>query len=164
MTVPGADALPYLQKAFETIALAKVSESAEQARQLGFFDHHDKIVLNKRRLIGEAKQAVLELVDDGYTPPPAGGEPIYAIGRRGIGAIYSAVHAMKVGGYISEYDQKLAQALGRVLCGGDLTSPQWVTEQYILDLEFEEESTLALEPKTQERIMAILQTGKPLRN
>ena len=71
---------------------------------------------------------------------------------------------MKVGGYISEYDQRLAQALGRVLCGGDLTSPQWVTEQYILDLEFEEDSTLALEPKTQERIMAILQMGKPLRN
>jgi 3-hydroxyacyl-CoA dehydrogenase len=164
MTVPGADALPYLQKAFETIALAKVAESAEQARQLGFFDKNDKIVLNKRRLIGEAKQAVLELVADGYTPPPAGGEPIYAIGKRGIGAIYAAVHAMKVGGYISEYDQKLAQALGRVLCGGDLTSPQWVTEQYILDLEWDEASKLALEPKTQERIMAILQTGKPLRN
>ena len=71
---------------------------------------------------------------------------------------------MKVGGYISEYDQKLAQTLGRVLCGGDLTSPQWVTEQYILDLEWDESSKLALEPKTQERIMAILQTGKPLRN
>jgi len=164
MTVPGADALPYLQKAFETIALAKVAESAEQARQLGFFDKNDKIVLNKRRLIGEAKQAVLELVADGYTPPPTGGEPIYAIGKRGIGAIYAAVHAMRVGGYISEYDQRLAQTLGRVLCGGDLTSPQWVTEQYILDLEWDESSKLALEPKTQERIMAILQTGKPLRN
>jgi 3-hydroxyacyl-CoA dehydrogenase len=164
MTVPGADALPYLQKAFETIALAKVAESAEQARQLGFFDNNDKIVLNKRRLIGAAKQAVLELVAEGYTPPPPGGEPVYAIGRRGISAIYAAVHAMKVGGYISEYDQKLAQTLGRVLCGGDLTSPQWVTEQYILDLEWDEAAKLALEPKTQERIMAILQTGKPLRN
>src|SRR3982750_3266442 len=76
-------------------------------------------------------------------PPPGGGEPIYAIGKRGIGAIYSAVHAMRVGGYISEYDQKLAQTLGRVLCGGDLTSPQWVTEQYILDLEWAEASQLA---------------------
>jgi 3-hydroxyacyl-CoA dehydrogenase len=164
MTVPGADALPYLQKAFETIALAKVAESAEQARQLGFFDQHDKIVMNKRRLIGEAKQAVLELVADGYTPPPPGGEPIYAIGKRGISAIYAGVHAMRVGGYISEYDQKLAQALARVLSGGDLSSPQWVTEQYILDLEWDEASKLALEPKTQERITAILQTGKPLRN
>jgi 3-hydroxyacyl-CoA dehydrogenase len=164
MTVPGADALPYLQKAFETIALAKVAESAEQAQLLGFFDKHDKIVMNKQRLIGEAKQAVLELVADGYTPPPAGGEPIYAIGKRGLGAIYAGVHAMRVGGYISEYDQKLAHALARVLSGGDLSSPQWVSEQYILDLEWEEASKLALEPKTQERIMAILQTGKPLRN
>jgi 3-hydroxyacyl-CoA dehydrogenase len=164
MAVPGADAMPYLQKAFETIALAKVAESAEQARQLGFFDQHDKIVMNKRRLIGEAKQAVLELVADGYTPPPPGGEPIYAIGKRGISAIYAGVHAMRVGGYISEYDQKLAQALARVLSGGDLSSPQWVTEQYILDLEWDEASKLALEPKTQERITAILQTGKPLRN
>jgi 3-hydroxyacyl-CoA dehydrogenase len=164
MAVPGADALPYLQKAFETIALAKVAESAEHARQLGFLDKHDKIVMNKRRLIGEAKQAVLELAADGYTPPPAGGEPIYAIGKRGIGAIYAGVHAMRVGGYISEYDQKLAHALARVLCGGDLTNPQWVTEQYILDLELEEAGKLGLEPKTQERIMTFLQTGKPLRN
>ena len=163
MQVAGADALPYLQKVFETIALAKVSESAEMARELGFFGKHDKIIMNKEQLIGEAKQAVLELVADGYTPPPRG-EPIYAIGRRGLGALASGVHGMRVGGYISEYDQKIARALAWVLCGGDLTSPQWVTEQYILDLELEEASKLVVEPKTQERIMAILQTGKPLRN
>ncbi len=162
--VPGVDPLPYLQQVFETIALAKVGESAEQVRALGFFDANDKIVMNKERLIGEAKRAVLELVASGYTPPPAGGEPIYAIGRRGLGALYTALHGMRAAGYISEYDQKLAKALAWVLCGGDLSSPQWVTEQYILDLEFEEASKLGLEPKTQERIMAILQTGKPLRN
>ncbi len=164
MRAGGDDALPYLQKAFETIGLAKVSESAEQARQLGFLDQHDKIVMNRERLIGEAKQAVLQLVADGYTPPPPQGEPIYAIGRRGLGAIASAVHGMRVGGYLSEYDQKLAKALAWVLCGGDLSQPQWVTEQYILDLEAEETSKLIVEPKTQARIMAILQTGKPLRN
>jgi 3-hydroxyacyl-CoA dehydrogenase len=71
---------------------------------------------------------------------------------------------MRVGGYASEHDQKIAKALGWVLCGGDLSTPQWVTEQYILDLEWEEGAKLGLEPKTQERIMAILQTGKPLRN
>ncbi|MFL5801824.1 MAG: 3-hydroxyacyl-CoA dehydrogenase NAD-binding domain-containing protein [Roseiflexaceae bacterium] len=164
MRAGGDDALPYLQKVFETIGLAKVSESAEQARQLGFLDQHDKIIMNRERLIGEAKQAVLQLVADGYTPPPPEGEPIYAIGRRGLGAIAAAVHGMRVGGYLSEYDQKLAKALARVLCGGDLSQPQWVTEQYILDLEFEEATRLGVEPKTQERIMAILQTGKPLRN
>jgi 3-hydroxyacyl-CoA dehydrogenase len=69
-----------------------------------------------------------------------------------------------VGGYISEYDQQLGKALAWVLCGGDLSQPQWVSEQYILDLEFEESLKLIVEPKTQARIMAILQTGKPLRN
>jgi 3-hydroxyacyl-CoA dehydrogenase len=164
MRAGGDDALPYLQKAFETIALAKVSESAEQARQLGFLDEGDKIVMNRERLIGEAKQTVHQLAAAGYVAPPPEGEPIYAIGRRGLGAIASAVHGMKVGGYISDYDQKLAKALAWALCGGDLSQPQWVTEQYILDLEFEQSTKLILEPKTQERIMAILQTGKPLRN
>ena len=164
MTVPGTDPLPYLQKAFETIALAKVAESAEQGRQLGFFDQHDTIVMNKERLIGVAKRVVLELAAAGYTPPPAEGEPVYAIGNRGMSAIAAALHGMRAGGYISAYDQKLAKALAFVLCGGDLTAPQWVTEQYLLDLEFEENAKLVLEPKTQERMMAILQTGKPLRN
>jgi 3-hydroxyacyl-CoA dehydrogenase len=164
MRAGGDDALPYLQKAFETVALAKVSESAEQARQLGFLDERDRIVMNKERLIGEAKRMVIKLAADGYMPPPPGGEPIYAIGRRGLGALYAGIYGMKVAGYISEYDEKLAKALARVLCGGDLSKPQWVTEQYILDLEAEESMKLAVEPKTQERIMAILQTGKPLRN
>src|SRR5262249_14392521 len=124
----------------------------------------DKIVMNRERLLGEAKQMVLRLVAEGYAAPPPEGEPIYAIGRRGLGAIASAVHGMKVGGYISDYDKKLANALAWVLCGGDLSQPQWVTEQYILDLEFEQATKLIVEPKTQERIMAILQTGKPLRN
>lgn len=164
MRATGADALPYLRQAFETIAMAKVSESAEQARELGFFDQHDTIVMNKERLLSAAKQMVLSMVAAGYTPPPPGGEPIYAIGRRGLAALASELHNMRVGGYISEYDQKLATALGWVLCGGDLTSPQWVTEQYILDLEHEETNKLLVEPKTHERIMAILQSGKPLRN
>ena len=86
------------------------------------------------------------------------------IGKRGIGAMYAAIHGMRTGGYLSDYDVTLAKALARTLCGGDLSAPQWVTEQYILDLEFEESGKLALQPKTQERIMAILQTGKPLRN
>jgi 3-hydroxyacyl-CoA dehydrogenase len=164
MTVPGADPLPYLQQAFETIGLAKVSESAAQARELGFLDRNDTIVMNKEQLIGEAKRTVLQLVAGGYTPPPAGGEPIYAIGKRGLAAIAASLHAMRVGGYASPHDEKVGKALGWALSGGDLSSPQWVTEQYILDLELEETLKLIVEPKTQERMMAILQTGKPLRN
>jgi 3-hydroxyacyl-CoA dehydrogenase len=161
---PHADALPYLQQAFETVAMAKVSESAELAQKLGYLAQDDKVVMNKERLIGEAKAEVLRMVAEGYTPPPAGGEPVYALGKRGIAALGSALHAMRVGGYISEYDQKLAKALAYVMCGGDLSQPQFVTEQYLLDLEWEQASQLALQPKTQERIMHILQTGKPLRN
>ncbi|GAB4119058.1 MAG: 3-hydroxyacyl-CoA dehydrogenase/enoyl-CoA hydratase family protein [Roseiflexaceae bacterium] len=161
---PETDPLPLLRRAFETIAMAKVSESAEQALALGYLDRGDRIVMNKAHLLAEAKREALAMVAQGYSPPPPSGDPIYAIGRRGLGAIASAVHGMRIGGYISEYDQKLTKALARALCGGDLTSPQWVTEQYILDIEQHEAMQLALEPKTQERIMHILNTGKPLRN
>jgi 3-hydroxyacyl-CoA dehydrogenase len=106
----------------------------------------------------------LALVAAGYTPPPPGGEPVYAMGKRGIAVLQAALYGMRQGGFISDYDKKLATALASTLCGGDLSSPQWVTEQYILDLEFEETAKLIVEPKTQERIMAILQNGKPLRN
>ena len=164
MHTPHVDALPYFRQAFETIAMAKVGESAEASRQLGFMDEDDKLVMNKERLIAEAKASVLELVQTGYTPPPRGGEPIYAFGKRGLAAIGANLHGMKVGGYVSEYDVKLAKALAFVMCGGDLSTPQWVTEEYILDLEIEEFLKLAQEPKTQERIMGMLQSGKPVRN
>ena len=164
MHTPHVDALPYFQQAFEMIAMAKVRESAEQAKQLGYLDENDTIVMNRERLLGEAKKAVLELAEQGYTAPPPEGEPIYALGRRGMAAIGSALHGMKLGGYISAHDEKVAKALAYVMSGGDLTSPQWVTEQYLLDLEREQNAKLMMEPKTQERVMAILQTGKPLRN
>ena len=89
---------------------------------------------------------------------------MYALGRRGIAAVAASLHAMRVGGYVSNHDVKVAKALAFVMSGGDLTSPQWVSEQYLLDLEFEQNAALVLDPKTQERMMAILQTGKPLRN
>ncbi len=159
-----ADALPYLKHAFETVALAKVSESAEHAKQLGYLDQDDRIVMNKERLIGEAKKEVLALAAAGYTAPPAAGEPVYAMGKRGYAALSSGLHAMRVGGYISEYDQKLARKLAFVMAGGDLSREQWVTEQYLLDLEYDAITSLATEEKTQERIMGMLQTGKPVRN
>ncbi|KAB8144046.1 3-hydroxyacyl-CoA dehydrogenase/enoyl-CoA hydratase family protein [Chloroflexia bacterium SDU3-3] len=156
------DPLPLFQQVFETIALAKVSESAEQARAMGFLVQGDRVVMNREHLIGEAKREVLRMAAEGYAPPaPA---PIYAVGRRAVAAAASNIHQMVVAGYISEYDQKLATALTWVLAGGDFTSPQWVTEQYILDMEVESFMRLACEPRTLERIMAMLQNGKPLRN
>lgn len=160
----GADPLPYLQQVFEAIAFAKVSESGYQARAIGFLDESDPIVMNDDYLIGYAKQVALDLAEVGYTPPAANATPIYALGRRGKAALLMAVEQMRWGGFISKHDALIARKLAHVLCGGDLSAPQWVSEQYILDLEREAFVSLMGEAKTQERIAHMLQTGKPLRN
>lgn len=160
----GADLLPYLQQVFEAIAFAKVSESGYQARAIGFLDDSDPIVMNDDYLIGYAKQVALDLAEVGYTPPAANDTPIYALGRRGKAAMLMAVEQMRWGGFISKHDALIAKKLAHVLAGGDLSAPQWVSEQYILDLEREAFVSLMGEPKTQERIAHMLQTGKPLRN
>ncbi|HEX6288282.1 MAG TPA: 3-hydroxyacyl-CoA dehydrogenase/enoyl-CoA hydratase family protein [Herpetosiphonaceae bacterium] len=160
----GADLLPYLQAIFETIGFAKVSESAAQARALGFLDEADPIVMNDDYLIGYARQVALDLSEIGYTPPASNDTPIYALGRRGKAALLMAVEQLRWGGFMSEHDALIAGKLAHVLCGGDLSAPQWVSEQYILDLEREAFLSLMGEPKTQQRIGHMLQTGKPLRN
>ncbi len=158
------DALPYLQKLFETIGFAKVSESALQARQLGFLSDQDLIVANDEHVLGVAKQVALDLAEQGYTPPDRKAKSIYALGQRGKAAMQLAIQQFRWGGYISEYDAVIAGRLAHVLCGGDLSSPAWVTEDYLLDLEREAALWLLQQPKTQERIMSILKSGKPLRN
>jgi 3-hydroxyacyl-CoA dehydrogenase len=96
--------------------------------------------------------------------PPVRGKNCYAAGRDGLAALRLAVYQMREGDYASEHDAKIANKLAYVLCGGELSSPQWVDEQYILDLEREAFLSLCGEPKTLERIWHMLQTGKPLRN
>jgi len=160
----GVDPLPYLQKVFETIAFAKVSESAHHARTLGFLDDADHIVMNDDHLIGYAKQQALDLAELGYTAPSRSATPIYAVGRRGKAAMLTAIKQLEWGRFISPHDALIARKLAHVLSGGDLSTPQWVSEQYILDLEREAFVSLMGEPKTQERIGHMLQTGKPLRN
>jgi 3-hydroxyacyl-CoA dehydrogenase len=159
----GVNMLPYIQQAFETIAFAKVSESGQHAQALRFLDEDDVIVMNDDHLIGYAKQEALKLVEQGYRPPQPG-TPIYAIGRAGKAAMLTAIKQLEWGGFISEHDALIARKLAHVLAGGDLSSPQWVSEQYILDLEREAFVSLMGEPKTQERIGHMLKTGKPLRN
>jgi 3-hydroxyacyl-CoA dehydrogenase len=158
------DALPYLQKVFETIGFAKVSESGEQARGLGFLTAQDVVVANDEQLIGVAKQTALAMAEAGYTPPDRHARSIYAIGVRGKAAMKMAINQLRWGGYISEYDAFIANKLAHVLCGGDLSAPAWVTEDYILDLEREAALSLLREPKTQDRIMFMLKNSKPLRN
>jgi 3-hydroxyacyl-CoA dehydrogenase len=157
------DPLPYLQKVFEMIALAKVSGSAEEARQMGFLTATDRTLVNADHLIYEAKQMVLTLAATGYRPPNRAGE-IWAAGANGLALLQTMVWAMKEAGYISEHDALIANQTASILTGGKLTRPQWVDADYILDLERETFLFLLGTEKSLARVQQMLKTGKPLRN
>jgi len=144
------------------IGMAKVATSAEEARQMGFLGACDRIVMSRDQLIAEAKRTVLELVAQNYRPPMRA--KIYAAGERMLAALRIAIYSMLQGKYISEHDAKIGEKVAFVLCGGNLTAPAWVDEQYILDLEREAFISLCGEEKTRERISHFVNTGKPLRN
>ena len=162
MRTPGVEALPLLQRIFEQIGLAKVATSAEEARKFGILSACDRIVLNRELLLSEAKKEVLHMVAAAYSPPMP--EKIYAGGRDALAAMQVGIYMMQKGGYITEYEQQIAGKLAYVLTGGNISSPTWVDEQYILDLEREAFMSLCGQEKTQQRMWNILQTGKPLRN
>ncbi|MBZ0310278.1 MAG: enoyl-CoA hydratase/isomerase family protein, partial [Anaerolineae bacterium] len=157
-----ASVLPHLQKVFEQIGLAKVSMSAMEAREMGFLTKADRIVLNRDHLLAEAKKEVLALVQSGAPAP----EPvqIYAAGRDMLAVLNLGVWQLKESGYATEYDTVIGKHLAYVLAGGDASGPQWVSEQYILDLEREAFLELVKNEKTMARITNMLETGKPLRN
>ncbi len=155
------DVLAGLQKAFETIATAKVSGSAKEAKALGFLAASDKIVMNRAHLLGEAKALALALSETYQQSKP---EPVYAAGRDAFAALLLAVASLKEAGYASEHDALIAGKLAHILTGAGLAEPQWVDQQYLLNLEREAFLGLIMETKTQERIMHMLQTNKPLRN
>jgi 3-hydroxyacyl-CoA dehydrogenase len=155
--------LPLLQQALQTIAMAKVSTSAAEARSLGFLSVADQIVMNRDHQLGGAKRLVLELVAAGYAAP-ARVKTCYAAGRDALAALRAGLYVMQQGGYMSEYDLHVSGKVAHVLCGGDLSAGQWVDEQYFLDLERETFVSLCGEAKTLERIKYMLETGKPLRN
>jgi 3-hydroxyacyl-CoA dehydrogenase len=112
--------------------------------------------------LAEAKKEVLHMVAAGYRPPAP--EPIYAAGRDALASLRIGAWMFKEGNYITQYDHHIASKLAYVMCGGELTRSQWVSEQYILDLEREAILSLFGEEKTQARMWSLLQTGKPLRN
>jgi 3-hydroxyacyl-CoA dehydrogenase len=155
-----------LKPVFENIAVAKVSTSGEEARELGYLRRADLVAMNLDRLIADAKQTALGLVRGEWRQTaPAPGEPsIRVLGEEFSAAAKLAVHMMLRGEYISEYDALVARKLGHILAGGALTSSQLVSEQYLLDLEREAFVSLCGERKTQERIAHTLKTGRPLRN
>ena len=153
-----------LKDRFLTVAMAKVSTSAEEAFELGYLQK-DKysISMNRSRLIADAKAKAIELADAGYTKPVQR-KDIRVLGKQGLGIVYAGANTMYSGNYISEHDKKISEKLGYVMCGGDLSSPTEVTEQYLLDLEREVFLSLCGERKTLERIQSIVTKGKPLRN
>jgi len=155
--------IPKLIEHCKTLAMASVSTSAAEAYKYGYLiEGRDEIVMNAGRNIAEAKSKVLELAD-GYTQPLPR-KDIKVLGRTGLGALYTFANELKLGKYASDHDIKIAKKIAFVLSGGDLTGPQTVSEQYLLDIEREAFLSLTGEKKTQERIQHMLQTNKPLRN
>ncbi len=156
--------LPVLRDRFMTIAMAKVSTSGAEAYQSGLLRKgHDAITMNQKRLIAEAKKSVLDLAAAGYTKPQPKND-IKVLGKEALGAFLTGINGMLLGNYISEYDKKIAQKLAYVMSGGDLSQPNLVSEQYLLDLEREAFVSLCGERKTLERLQSVIKTGKPVRN
>ncbi len=160
--VDPTDPYPALKQVFETIGMAKVSSSAEEARELGFLGSADSWSMNGDHRVSAARATVSALARSGYAPSVAA--PLPVMGRGGTALIDSALHNMLEGRFISEHDRKIGHEIARVLSGGDLAGPTTVSEQHILDLERESFLRLCGEPKTHARIEALLKTGKPLRN
>jgi len=152
-----------LKPIFENIAMAKVSTSAEEARDLAYLRPADLVGMNRDRLVADAKETALALVRARRGGPPAQAE-IRVLGEQFLAAAKLAIHMMLRGEYISEYDAHVARKLAGVLAGGPLSAPQTVSEQYVLDLEREAFVSLCGERKTLERIQHTLKTGQPLRN
>jgi 3-hydroxyacyl-CoA dehydrogenase len=153
-----------LKDRFFAIATAKVATSAHEAFDMGILRKgHDQIVMNQGRRIGEAKKSVIEIFDAGYTMPQQR-KDIKVLGRLGLGAMLAGINGMWRGNYATDHDALVARKLAYVMCGGDLSEPQMVSEQYLLDLEREAFLSLCGERKTLERIQSVLKSGKPLRN
>jgi 3-hydroxyacyl-CoA dehydrogenase len=156
------DPYPALKQTFETIGMAKASTSAEEARDLGFLGPADGWSMNGDHRVAAAKAVALALARSGYAAPrPA---QLSVMGRGGLALLEMALFNMLEGRFISEHDHKIGREIARVLSGGDVAGPTTVSEQHILDLEREAFLRLCGEPKTHERIEALLKTGKPLRN
>jgi 3-hydroxyacyl-CoA dehydrogenase len=160
---PGLDQFEVLKRNFETVAMAKVSTSAVEAKHLGLLKEGDEAVMNRDRLIEQAKQAVLELVREGYRPPTPR-DDILVLGEPALTKFKLGVHLMKRAGYISEHDGAIGLKIAEVMSGGRLTRATMVSEQYLLDLEREAFVSLCGMRPTQERMSHMLRTGKPLRN
>jgi 3-hydroxyacyl-CoA dehydrogenase len=153
-----------LKNRFLTIATAKVATSALEAFELGIYRKgEDEVVINQSRRITEAKRSVIQMADSGYVAPVVR-KDVKVLGRSALGTLYAGIHGMWRANYATDHDVTVAKKLAYVMCGGDLSEPTVVGEQYLLDLEREAFLSLCGEKKTLERIQSVLKGGKPLRN
>lgn len=158
-----SDLIPFISRAFETVATAKVATSAQEGKVLGYLSNQDRITMNLDLLLHDARETVIALSKEGYTPPRKK-DNIRVVGRTGRALLEAFLYYMKEGTYISAHDELVAKKLANVMTGGDLPQHALVTEDYLLELEREAFLSLCGEQKTQDRMRSILQTGQPLRN
>jgi 3-hydroxyacyl-CoA dehydrogenase len=153
-----------LKNRFLTIATAKVATSAMEGYSIGVYRKGlDEVVINQNRRVTEAKRSVIEMSDSGYTMPVQR-KDVKVLGRSALGALYAGINGMWRAHYATDHDVTVAKKLAYVMCGGDLSEPSLVSEQYLLDLEKEAFLSLCGEKKTLERIQSVLKGGKPVRN
>ncbi|CAG0972649.1 MAG: 3-hydroxyacyl-CoA dehydrogenase/enoyl-CoA hydratase family protein [Bacteroidetes bacterium] len=153
-----------LRKRFLTIGQAQVSTSAHEAFELGYLRKgQDEVIVSRAHQLQYAKKAVLHMAQKGYTMPIPRTD-IEVLGNEGLGIVYVGAHSMKSGNYISEHDQLISEKLGYIMCGGNLSQPSKVSEQYLLNLERKAFLELCTERKTLERLQSIITSGKVLRN
>ncbi len=161
---PEADPFTFVKEVFSNIGMAKVSSSAEEARKLGYLSAKDSISMNRDRQLADAKQLALDLARLGYRPGRPR-EDVRVLGQAAFVKMKLGLHLMRRAEYISDYDVAIGTQLAKILSGGgEFTSPQLVSEQYLLDLEREAFLSLCGQKKTSERIQYMLKNGKPLRN
>ncbi|MBT9597192.1 MAG: 3-hydroxyacyl-CoA dehydrogenase/enoyl-CoA hydratase family protein [Vitreoscilla sp.] len=159
---PGSDLLNFIKEGFQAAAMAKVGTSALESRKLGYLQDGDVIVPNKDELLHVAISQVMGLAEAGYRAPARSQIPV--AGRMGIATIKASLVGMRDGGFISAHDFHIASLIADVVCGGEVEAGTLVTEEYLMTLERKHFCSLLDNPKTQERIMGMLQTGKPVRN
>jgi 3-hydroxyacyl-CoA dehydrogenase len=160
--VPGLEAFTFLKEGFAAAAMAKVGTSALDSRKLGYVQESDVIVPHKDELLFIALGQVQAMAQSGYRAPYRGSFPV--VGRSGIATIKTLLVGMRDGGFISAHDFHIGCAIADVVCGGEVDAGTLVTEDYLMALERKHFCALLDHPKTQERIMGMLSTGKPVRN
>jgi 3-hydroxyacyl-CoA dehydrogenase len=153
-----------LRNRFLTVGQARVSTSAHEAFELGYLRKGiDEVEISRAHQLTRAKEAALDLWNDGYIQP-APRKDILVLGQEGLGIVYIGAHSMYSGKYITEHEKLMSEKLGYVLCGGDLSTPTLVSEQYLLDLERKAFVELCTNRKTLERMQSLITSGKILRN